>query len=228
MSNIFARALELARQLRRACSKNALHEMSQLAIPILLAVSFLCCKLSVGQQRVISLEEAHALAIKEPGEKASPDTGPFSGMTHTAWTRSDGAPESISSLAQTTEGYLWIGSSLGLYRFDGVRFAAYPFSADQVPLPTQDVSSIAADPAGGLWIGLRMTAVVHILPDGSALVYGRSSGLTSDTLERITVRKDGSVWVLAGGNLLTLQSEQWNNFGQAHGLGQGSCVFVFI
>ena len=227
MTSIFARALELALQLRRACSKKALHEMSQLAIPILLAVSFLCCKLSVGQQRVVSLEEAHALAIKEPGEKASPDTGPFSGMTHTAWTRNDGAPESISSLAQTTEGYLWIGSSLGLYRFDGVRFAAYPFSADQVPLPTQDVSSIAADPAGGLWIGLRMTAVVHILPDGSALVYGRSSGLTSDTLERVTVRKDGSVWVLAGGNLLTLQSEQWNNFGQAHGLGQGR-VFSFL
>ena len=187
-----------------------------------------CCGPLAAQERIVSLQAAHALAAREPGAKAAPDTGPFSGMTHTEWTRSDGAPGSISSLAQTSEGYLWIGSSLGLYRFDGVHFAVYPFSPEQVPLPTQDVASVAADPQGGLWVGLRMTAVVHLRSDGSAVVYGRSSGLTSDTLDRVAVRKDGSVWALAGGRLLTLRGDRWVNFGQDRGLGQQAVFSLFL
>jgi ligand-binding sensor domain-containing protein len=180
-----------------------------------------------AQERVVSLKEEHVLALKEPGAKPTADTGPFSGMTHTEWTRGDGAPGSISSLAQTTDGYLWIGSSLGLYRFDGVHFASYPFTAERVPLPTQDVASLSADPEGGLWVGLRMTSVVHLRADGSALIYGRGSGLGSDTLDRVAVGKDGSVWALAGGKLLVLRHEHWIDFGQDHGLDQGR-VFSFF
>jgi ligand-binding sensor domain-containing protein len=41
---------------------------------------------------------------------------------HTAWTAKDGAPTGIQSVAQTRDGYLWIASEAGLFRFDGVRF----------------------------------------------------------------------------------------------------------
>lgn len=44
---------------------------------------------------------------------------------HTAWRASDGAPSQTSALAQTADGYLWIGSARGLFRFDGVRFETY-------------------------------------------------------------------------------------------------------
>jgi hypothetical protein len=43
---------------------------------------------------------------------------------HDIWTGKDGAPGEISAMAQTADGWLWIGSSHGLYRFDGVRFRA--------------------------------------------------------------------------------------------------------
>src|SRR5580658_277904 len=46
-------------------------------------------------------------------------------FVHTAWTGRDGAPSSIQSLAQTTDGYLWLGSASGLFRFDGLRFARF-------------------------------------------------------------------------------------------------------
>ena len=193
-----------------------------------MAVLVSWCGQCVSQQHRISLTEAHALAVQEPGAKPLPDSGPFRGMTHTAWTQSDGAPGGISSLAQTTEGYLWIGSSLGLYRFDGIHFASYPFSHEQTALPTQDVASVAADPNGGLWVGLRMTAVLHILEDGSTVTYTRNSGLTSDTLDRIAVKKDGSVWVLAGGKLLTLTNTTWVDFGRSHGLGEGNVFSIYF
>ena len=52
---------------------------------------------------------------------------------HTAWRMQDGflngAPNAI---AQTSDGYIWIGTQAGLWRFDGVRFV--PFAApDAVP-----------------------------------------------------------------------------------------------
>lgn len=199
---------------------------SQIRFTLVAILSFWCCTLVSAQERVISLAEAHSAASREPGAKTSPDTGPFSGMTHSEWTESDGAPGSVSSLAQTTDGYLWIGSSLGLYRFDGIHFEAYPFSAEQVPLQTQDIASLAADPNGGLWIGLRMPAIVHLHADGSAVSYGSNSGLHSDAVERIAVRKDGSVWILAAGKLMTLQEGHWIRFGADCGLGQGT-VFSF-
>src|SRR6266550_3808073 len=46
-------------------------------------------------------------------------------LHHTGWRAKDGAPSQITALAQTADGYLWIGSSVGLFRFDGVQFERY-------------------------------------------------------------------------------------------------------
>src|SRR5271167_4580931 len=44
---------------------------------------------------------------------------------YTFWSEKDGAPGEITALAQTQDGYLWIGSERGLFRFDGVKFEEY-------------------------------------------------------------------------------------------------------
>jgi len=49
---------------------------------------------------------------------------------HTAWTAKDGAPTTIVSIAQTADGYLWLGTLSGLFRFDGVRFEQYQPRSD--------------------------------------------------------------------------------------------------
>jgi ligand-binding sensor domain-containing protein len=38
-------------------------------------------------------------------------------IIHQSWTFKEGAPESVQALAQTTDGYLWLGTPFGLYRF---------------------------------------------------------------------------------------------------------------
>src|ERR1700761_4787003 len=47
-------------------------------------------------------------------------------FAHTAWGPKDGAPSPITALAQTSDGYLWLGNPAGLYRFDGIVFERYP------------------------------------------------------------------------------------------------------
>ncbi len=77
------------------------------------------------------------------------------------WTAAKGFPAgTVSSIAQTADGYLWIGGTKGLVRFDGLKF-------DLVPLPIESadsgpaVLSVAADAAGTLWARLRGPSLLH-------------------------------------------------------------------
>jgi ligand-binding sensor domain-containing protein/signal transduction histidine kinase len=67
------------------------------------------------------------------------------------WSRQNGLPgNGVNAIAQTADGYIWLGTSAGLVRFDGVDF--YLLSSK---LRTPTVTSLAAGKRGGLWLGLR-------------------------------------------------------------------------
>ena len=66
-------------------------------------------------------------------------------FAHAAWGPQDGAPSPVTALAQTSDGYLWLGGPDGLYRFDGVLFERYePQSGGSFAVRT--VSSLLALP----------------------------------------------------------------------------------
>jgi signal transduction histidine kinase/ligand-binding sensor domain-containing protein len=72
---------------------------------------------------------------------------------HTAWKIRDGFTKgTISSIAQTPDGYLWLGTEFGLLRFDGVRAVPWQPPPDQ-HLPSSRVFSLLAARDGTLWIG---------------------------------------------------------------------------
>ena len=73
---------------------------------------------------------------------------------HTGWTAKDGAPGSAWALEQTPDGYLWMGTPTGLYRFDGIRFELYQPPSGQ-RFRSDYIVSLLATPDGGLWIGYR-------------------------------------------------------------------------
>ncbi len=70
------------------------------------------------------------------------------------WTPYQGLPQSrVLSIAQTPDGYLWVGTKLGwLARFDGVRFVQ--FSPENTPaMESPEIEKLLLDDRGGLWIG---------------------------------------------------------------------------
>jgi ligand-binding sensor domain-containing protein len=79
----------------------------------------------------------------------------ISQYVHDVWTTENGLPQnSVLSIAQTPDGYLWLGTELGLVRFDGVRFTT--FDKRNVPeLQSDEVDALLADHRGDLWIGTR-------------------------------------------------------------------------
>jgi len=46
-------------------------------------------------------------------------------LDHASWSYTEGAPGEVHALAQTTDGYLWLGTATGLFRFDGIHFQSY-------------------------------------------------------------------------------------------------------
>jgi signal transduction histidine kinase/ligand-binding sensor domain-containing protein len=152
---------------------------------------------------------------------------PLDDMAHMSWTRRDGAPNDIAALAQTPDGYLWIGSRLGLYRFDGLQFSPYPFTTADPRLPSSDISALAADPNGGLWIGYRMGGISYL--NGSTKIdYDQRSGLVSESTEQLVCLSDGSVWATADGRLMHLAGQTWENYSAVHGLSSQGLFSLFF
>src|SRR5271170_5059353 len=72
---------------------------------------------------------------------------------HTAWTIREGFFKGvIYAIAQTPDGYLWLGTEFGLLRFDGVRSVSWQPPTGG-PLPSGRIRSLLAARDGTLWIG---------------------------------------------------------------------------
>lgn len=68
------------------------------------------------------------------------------------WTADDGLPDSsVTAIAQTPDGYLWVGTYNGLVRFDGVRFVTFD-PANTPALAHARVRKLSVDDQGTLWI----------------------------------------------------------------------------
>ena len=68
------------------------------------------------------------------------------------WTSENGLPDSsVTAIAQTPDGYLWIGTYNGLVRFDGVRFVAFD-PANTPELTHARIRKLFVDSRGTLWI----------------------------------------------------------------------------
>ncbi|MDO6414238.1 two-component regulator propeller domain-containing protein [Sphingomonas sp. BIUV-7] len=113
------------------------------------------------------------------------------GYHRTRWTAAEGAPPNVRAIAQTKDGYLWLGSGLGLYRFDGLSFShVEPSLFDR--WRSQQITALAAAPDGSLWVGYRFGGIAryhHGRLDGVALKNLR--GAVFD----ITVGPKGDIWV---------------------------------
>ncbi len=125
--------------------------------------------------------------------------------THT-WEAEDGLPQnSLTSVVQTRDGYLWIGTYSGLARFDGVRFTV--FDDTTVPeMRSGRVTSLFEDAGGVLWIG-HETGDLTRYADGQFQSVPVNATWQSQRIVALAADEVGDIWLLNEEGILTRPSD---------------------
>jgi ligand-binding sensor domain-containing protein/signal transduction histidine kinase len=138
--------------------------------------------------------------------------GSFSGKqsgeySERVWRTQDGLPQSrIQAITQTQDGYLWIGTSGGLVRFDGVRFVVFDRS-NTAAFRDDSILSLCPARDGSLWIGAEGGGLLHYA-GGSFRVFGRSEGLTNGFVRAIFEDSGNTLWVGADRGFFRLEGDR--------------------
>jgi signal transduction histidine kinase/ligand-binding sensor domain-containing protein len=128
-----------------------------------------------------------ALLLATPVAGLDPNTA-ITQYSHTAWRVREGYfVGQPTTVTQTSDGFLWIGTPAGLIRFDGVRFVPWEPPVGS-PLPNDRIVKLLGASDGSLWIGTANGLARW--RDGKLVVYARA-GFFGSILED----RRGMIWM---------------------------------
>ncbi len=141
-------------------------------------------------------------------------------LYHTSWTMKDGAPNEIFAIAQTTDGYLWLGTTSGLVRFDGVRFQDYE-PPEGYKLSSRNVGSLLALPDGALLVGFG-SGGLDLIKRSSVTSYKERDGVPSGSIRGMARDRTGRIWLAALGGLAVSEGTRWKAAGAEYNFSGGA------
>ncbi len=121
-------------------------------------------------------------------------TQPFLKFHQDVWRTEQGLPQNtVPAIVQSRSGYLWIGTELGLVRFDGSHF--FVFDKSNTPeLQSNVVDDLLEDHAGNLWIG-TIGGGVTCLSSRHFRTWTVQQGLSSDSVHALLEDDSGDIWI---------------------------------
>ena len=141
-----------------------------------------------------------------PGLALEPST-PLANYGRQSWGMENGLPQNtVQALLQTRNGFVWLGTEVGLVRFDGNGFAV--FDKNSTPaLPGNDVRYLLETRDGALWIGT--SEGLARWKDGVVTAFTTVQGLPTNAIKTIVQAKDGMLWVWTDQGLARLAGDRF-------------------
>jgi signal transduction histidine kinase len=143
-------------------------------------------------------------------------TTPLAGYGRQAWVMENGLPQNtVQALVQTRDGFVWLGTEVGLVRFDGNGFAV--FDRNSTPaLPGSDVRCLLETHDGALWIGT--SEGLARWKDGAATAFTTRDGLPGNGIQALVETPNGVLWAWTDQGLARLKEERFVDATAATGL----------
>ncbi len=149
---------------------------------------------------------------------ASPVAGQassFESYFHRVIDRDAGLPETqVNAVAQTADGFLWLGTRRGLVRYDGLRFELWA-TADSGAMASEWINSLASDRRGRVWVGTTR-GLVRIDPGKPQPTP--ASTIPAENIWALLEDRSGQVWV---GTATALYRSDGDGFRRIGGTGGG-------
>ncbi len=143
-------------------------------------------------------------AAAQPPAPGAPPRPDF--YSRRVWQSAEGLPEDFTqALAQTADGYLWIGTSGGLARFDGVRFAVFN-AGNEAAFRDDSVYALLTARDGTLWAGTEGGGLVRYRT-GAFRTFGAAEGLTNPFVRVVFEDRSGRLWVGTDRGLFRLEGD---------------------
>lgn len=172
-----------------------------------MCISSLLCRRVFRCLRLLPITAVLGLRVFAQGSQEQ------SALRH--WQIRDGLPENnVQALAETADGYLWIGTSGGLVRFDGEEFQTYDHSNTDAFAESNVTALLAVE--DDLWIGTEGGGL--ILKHGQEMKSYPIAGLANTSIRALSRGKDSRLfastnagnfsWVDAKGSPARLQRDQ--------------------
>jgi ligand-binding sensor domain-containing protein/signal transduction histidine kinase len=159
-----------------------------------------------------------ACVIFRPGwVQASPEgTMVPQDLTMRTWNKQQGLPDdSVTAVLQSHDGYLWVGTSSGLARFDGTKFTLMSPQNWKTNSPLC-VTALCEDSKGKLWIGTQDNGLLCY--DDGVVRWVMLHMFDSQTVNSIAEDAQGTLWIGTPSGLARLQGEKVSRFTTADGL----------
>ena len=142
----------------------------------------------------ITLLVAACFCTADPVETAASSSRDVFGInadyTSVLYDSTNGMPTSeANAIAQSSDGFIWLGGYSGLVRYDGNTFYRYDSSSG-----ISSVFALYVDDNNRIWIGTNENGVAMLNYDETK-VYGRVEGIKSHSVRSITEDKNGNIIV---------------------------------
>jgi ligand-binding sensor domain-containing protein len=140
------------------------------------------------------------------------------------WRSDEGLPDNnVSGIAQTTDGFLWVGTIGGLVRFDGDRFDE--FSPLNVGIPVRGIRTLMLDKRDRLWLSMDRGFVV-CAERKSSKVLTSADGLPNNAQVQVFAEDaQGVIWMAFGSrrNIACIKNDRVTLLGEVDGVPAGQC-----
>ena len=109
------------------------------------------------------------------------------------WTTVNGLPQnSVNAIAQTPDGYIWVGTFGGLARFDAQRFNTVE-RVDSTGRHVDRITCLAVAPDSALWIGTEDGLLRYY--HGQFRQFTTADGLPHKSVSALHFERTGTLWV---------------------------------
>ncbi len=135
-------------------------------------------------------------------------------------TSKNGLPQNtIYSITQDNDGYIWIGTDEGAIRFDGINLQHFN-TLNSKHIKNNSITSLLITHNGTLWMGSFGGGITLYNPKNKSFTsYTTQNNLPNDFIWTITEDNEKNIWLgTVGGGLIRFKNNRFNTLSTTHGL----------